>query len=303
MKKNRILLFSLVIALGLPLTVSAKIEHGIKKGYSKLQADGTYKMYQTYRKEDGNMARNEWLQVGDDNNSVGVSYFQYYGDDENILSNTTTPDGYLVNYNGSWYKNCPSAAITETEGSRIEHNSAVFFPFSYDGSVMRNDYLGFTMNYDETDYQKGIELGMRNYTCASDYAVCWISLPDGTKADVRIIPFDLSTDDAIKANIENDNTNSWANITYDEKEIGGQLFKGYRLYSKETYYDDEVNKPNLSSSLIAQSITKITNPQITSRVYRPIPGGASLGIEFTIKSPEAEAQLMNWLNSRITITK
>lgn len=303
MKKNRILLFSLVIALGIPLTVSAKIEHGIRKGSYKLQRDGTYKLYQTYRKEDGNMARNEWIQVGDDNNSVGVSYFQYYGDDENILSNTTAPDGYSVNYEGSWYKNCPSAAITETEGSRIEHNSAVFFPFSYDGIVVKNDYLGFSMNYDETDYQKGIVLGMRNYTCSSSYAVCWISLPDGSKAEVIIFPIDLSTDDAVKASIENDDVNSWANITSDEKVIGGQLFKGYRLYSKYSYSVDEDNKADLSSSLLAQSISENTNPVITSRVYRPIPGGASLGIEFTLKSPEAEAQLMNWLNTHITITK
>lgn len=120
MKKKWVILFSAVFVLTISVNAFGKVEHGQTKwGSQTLQKDGTYKLFASYIKEDGNLARNEWIERVPDG-GVGVSVFEYYGDDGNILSDTTTPDGYLVNYEGRWYKNCTSATINETEESRIE---------------------------------------------------------------------------------------------------------------------------------------------------------------------------------------
>jgi hypothetical protein len=287
MKKRRILLVSLFLTLLAPLTIFGKIEHGYSKGSYELQKDGTYKLYRTYYKEDGNTARNEWIQVSDDRNAVGVSYFEYYDNDGNILSNTTTPDEYLVNYEGRWYTHCPGAVITEAEGSRIEKYGSVFFPFSYDGNVVQNDYLGITLNYNGTDYQEGIKLNMRNYTCASSYSAFWITLPDGTEAHIDTFPADKSADAYINSWVESEDTEENSTVVYYEKTIGGKPLRGYKIIST---YADASGGNNATT-------------YVTCRLFRAISGGASWGIEYKLKNTEADALLINWLNTHMTLTK
>ena len=305
MKKKRIVLVLLIFALSVPLTVFGKIEHGFSQGSYKLQRDGSYKLYQTYHKEDGTMARNEWIQASDDYNAVGVSYFEYYGDDKNVMSNATTPDGYLVNDEAHWYKNCPLASITETEGSRIEHNGAVFFPFSYDGNVAKNDYLGINLNYNETDYQEGFELYMRNYTCASSYAVFTITSPTKATAKVSIFPYDASTDGAIQSWVQDEQFTKSPDraIVYNEKTIGGKTLRGYKIISTYKDSSEKRDASSISNSLLAFSESENITTLYTSRLYSPIPGGASWGIEFDYKEPDEEALLINWLNTHMTVTK
>lgn len=277
MKKKKVVLFSLVFVLGIPLTTFGKIDHGYSKGgHETLQKDGTYKLFSAYIKEDGSAARNEWIQRTSEG-GVGVSIYEYYGDDGNIMSKTTTPDGYTVNYEGRWYKNCPGATINVTEGSRIEQYGAVFFPFSYDGNVVKNDYLGINLNYGEADYQEGFELDMDNYTCSSSYRAFIIKSPTKATATFSILPRDASTEEAHRAWVDDDYVKSWADTSLEEINVGGLNLRGYRLVHH--------------------------TGGTTLRLSKAIPGGASWQIEFRFKNPEDEVQILNWLNSHMSITK
>ncbi|PPK81253.1 hypothetical protein BXY41_10452 [Lacrimispora xylanisolvens] len=284
MKKKRVLLFMLIFALGIPLTSFGKIEQGHRKWGSKtLQKDGTYKLFSSYIKEDGNMARNEWIESISEG-GVGVSIFEYYGDDGNILSNTTTPDGYLVNYEGRWYKNCPKATINVAQEGRIEQYGSVFFPFSYDGEIVRNDYLGINLNYGDKEYQEGFELDMDNYTCAGSYTAFSIISPAKVAAKLSTFPFDKSSDEAISGWVDDKDYAkiTGSNVIHKEILVGGKLLKGYQIIS--TYPNDQ-------------------RIFYTTRLFSPIPGGASWGIEISFQNPEDEEQLLNWLNAHMTVSK
>lgn len=58
----------------------------------------------------------EWKWI--DQNGDGVAESYYFDDVGNILTNTTTPDGYQVNENGAWVEN--GVVQTQAVGGQTE---------------------------------------------------------------------------------------------------------------------------------------------------------------------------------------
>lgn len=61
-------------------------------------ADGGWK----YQNDDGSYVQNTWQWIDGDGNGVAESY--YFDGNGNLLTDTTTPDGYTVNQDGAWVK-------------------------------------------------------------------------------------------------------------------------------------------------------------------------------------------------------
>ena len=75
-----------------------------------------------YIKDDGNLAKNEWVQTTND-------IWYYFGPDGYKLLDTVTPDGYRVDAAGIWVKNSTarskSATSASTDASANQNNASV----------------------------------------------------------------------------------------------------------------------------------------------------------------------------------
>lgn len=236
------------------------------------QEDGTYKYVETYRKDDGTQAKDEWIQLAD---KTGTLVWKYYGSDGKVLTDTTTPDGSKVNSRGEWYINCPSATICDVKDYFYEN---AYFPFSYDGTTARNDYLGVTMRYDENDFLGGYTLNMIDTQRPMSYDAFTITSPVGSKATVKIISYDGSSDEWINLFLQPGSGGIEA--TYIEIRIADKLFKG-----------------------ISKTVTVLDSTRMVDRLYRRTPNGGSLQIEIEPKTETDGIQILNWLNEHMTFTK
>ena len=147
MRKKRLVAlgFAGVFAVSMSMTAMAT---NVGSMYAELhqEADGSYSYHEEYFKEDGTLAKNEWVHYGD---AFGCKVYKYFGSNGDVLTDTTTPDGCKVNNCGEWYEHCPGAAYCTVENYFADNS---YYPFSYDGAVLKNDYLGVSLNYTAVSY-------------------------------------------------------------------------------------------------------------------------------------------------------
>lgn len=73
-----------------------------------------------WQDDDGSYPTSTWRWL-DGNNNDGIAESYYFGADGYILTNTTTPDGYIVNSDGAWTVNgivqTKQVGLTDTQTS------------------------------------------------------------------------------------------------------------------------------------------------------------------------------------------
>lgn len=318
--KRHVGVLSLVLVFAMSMKAGATSISTWDAVYER-QADGSYKYVETYLKEDGTKAKNEWIKFGD---SYGAKVWKYYGPDGYVLTNTTTPDGFLVNDRGEWYKHCPAAAYCDVEDY---HHENVYYPFSYDGETAKNDHLGMALNYTEKDYQSGFELNMNDTQGAMSYAAFSITSPNGGSLGVVVRPVDISTDEYISGWLgSSDSTVFWTDTVPEERMIGGKLFRGYRTTTTFYESDDPLFSPGSSTAFgagedlqgaefrintgysVSQGHVDAGGKKIKKVAASIVLGcrnvdGGSVVIGLTPESEADEELMFNWINSHLTFSK
>lgn len=186
--------------------------------------DGEYKYLNTYKSEDGTEVRNQWVRMND---NMGVNVWMYFGEDGYALTDTITPDGYTVNERGIWYKNSPGAIIVEVDSYNPDN---AYYPFSYDGEILKNDHLGVTCKYNAEDAAAGYSLNIYDSQGSMNYAVLNIEAPKDVtiQADVtRITDIDGYNNIILEAEHSRGREAEVCSITIAGKEMKGTRIKNY----------------------------------------------------------------------------
>lgn len=224
--------------------------------------------------EEGKLKVNPgWVKL---RNASGCYVWRYINENGEYITDSTTPDGYKVNRNGNWYMHCPSAEICEAEYDYIYPDSNVhYYPVSYDGTVVKNDVLGISLTYGESDYNENVDLIMSNGAGATAYGLMRLSWGSYDMINFSIVAHE--TRETIQETIDRANQ-MWAGQGYvfNEQTLCGKNMIGY-IYNSD--------------------ISTIKNLQ-----YQ-LPMGNDLLIEIRAKTPENIANMENWLANHLVFTR
>ena len=87
----------------------------------------------------------QWL----DGDGDGVAECYYFDDNGNMLANTTTPDGYIVDSNGAWVVN----GVVQTQGTSTQNTSGVNHNAGYDPAhPLKNKVVEWDLKITPTKY-------------------------------------------------------------------------------------------------------------------------------------------------------
>lgn len=226
-----------------------------------------------YYDEGGSHVRDGWVKL---TNASGASVWRYADKDGEYLHNTTTPDGYKVNDFKNWYLHCPSAEICEAEPVYQMWNGGLAYPFSYDGEVAKNDALGVSFRYGETDYQQGYELSMTNGHDPMSFSAFNITkTPEGA-----FVSFSIDAHKT-KQDMQDYAASSYADEIYVERE-----FCGKPMIGTASYWGDR---------------DKYGDRYYYYALRYQLPTGSDLEIWIT-QSDDLEKTL-SWLESHLTLAK
>lgn len=274
------------------------------------EADGSYSYHEKHYKENGNWAKNEWVHYGD---AFGCKVYKYFGNDGDVLTNTTTPDGYKVNSYGEWYEHCPGAAYCTVDDYFADQ---AYYPFSYDGLTLKNDYLGMAINYTAEDYEAGYNLEISNVQGVYLYS-CWvIKTPLGGSIGLGVYPTERDEYVAGRLGREEDNL-SINEIVREEITFAGKTFSGYRQITTPKDFESPSYDVGLGFSTASYSnekmdfITETEFKALSTRQTRTMlelnhknpENSGSMSIHIVPVSEADEAQIVEWLNTHITFTK
>ena len=223
-----------------------------------------------------------WVNDGTDSGGSVCVYIQ----NDKRLRNTTTPDGSKVNTFGEWYTWNKLMPITKVMSYSFNGHK---FPFSYDGKVLKNDYLGIQLTFDETDLQNGYDGSIANWAGAPYFRFFNLSFgkPIGMGREsfcLFISPTDYGNAEAAKQLNEFphqyylDGYSMFDSITY-ECEIAGKKFYGTKAFAPDR--DTSTQQYELFCSL---------------------PTGGSLRIYMVVLSDEAFKEAVDYLGTHLTLS-
>lgn len=223
MKKKLSFIFMVAVmaaAMSMPSFAFNWTQLDIKTEIRDFDGDGEYEYRITRQDENGNLVRNQWVRLND---KMGVNFWMYFGDDGYALTDTTTPDGYTVNEKGEWYQHSPGAVIVDVDDYNYEN---AYYPFSYDGSVVKNEYLGISCQYTAQDAQDGYQLAVMDSQDSMQYSAFSIAAPDGSSMSVSIVRLNEDLGKTISDRIEFYNSIG-SNAGERNFQIAGKQFQGY----------------------------------------------------------------------------
>lgn len=309
--KKQLVTWGLAVLLAASMTVQVFATNvGSMYAELKQETDGSYSYHEQHFKEDNNLAKNEWVHYGD---AFGSKVYKYFGSDGDVLTNTTTPDGFKVNERGEWYEHCPNAAYCTVDNYFADD---AYYPFSYDGSTLKNDYLGMEINYTADDCAAGYHLNISNVQGVFSYS-CWvIDTPLGGSISLGVYPTERDEYVTGRLGLVEDNL-SVIEIVREEKTFAGKTFAGYRQITTPKNFEAPSNNVDLGFSTASYikeemgSAVKTEFKAFDSRKTRIMlelnhknpENSGSMAIHIVPISEADEAQSLEWLNTHLTFKK
>lgn len=214
----------------------------------------------------GSGLKNQWVKV---QNYEGAKYSVYLDDAGNILTDTTAPDGSKVGRTGEWYTFSSLCPIYEAE-STYQLNGKTEYPFSYDGNVIKNDALGVSLKYSESDFNEGYRLALTTAYDAAHFQVCSVN-KDGKNLFEMYIN-DHQTETQLKGQIKRDlSDGTRGEVTYCEMDIFGKHMTGMRFVGSGTW------------------------------LYCPLIDGKDIELCISEDIAAGQTEIVNWLNNHLSL--
>lgn len=148
-----------------------------------------------YDFDNGTYAKEGWQWI--DSNNDGIAECYYFDTDGWMLSNTTTPDGFIVNTDGAWTQNgavqTKGISVQDGQTQQATANTLWMYDIGADGSMkqktdlMFSDYDDWTSYWRATNSDLEIDALVAGWAEVSERGAAWKAL-----FDRYAIPYDLT---------------------------------------------------------------------------------------------------------------